>query len=58
MTPLQARMVALFAVLAAAREELDDQAYAAFVAIATELVMREGARLAVGEALRAVREAA
>jgi hypothetical protein len=58
MTPLQIWTRALFAVLADARSELDENTYSSFVAIATERIGIEAARLIVGEALRVTRAAA
>jgi hypothetical protein len=56
-TPLQVWTRALFALLADARDELDDDTYSSFVAIATERIGIEAARLIVGEALHATRDA-
>lgn len=58
MTPLQVWTRALFTLLADARDELDEDAFSSFVAIATERIGIEAARLIVGEALRATRDAA
>jgi hypothetical protein len=57
-TPLQIWTRALFALLGDVRDELDESAYSSFVAIACERIGIEAARLAVGEALNATREAA
>jgi hypothetical protein len=55
-TPLQFFVRALADALFGAREELTDEQYECFVWIATEMIGLEAARLAVGEALRALRE--
>jgi hypothetical protein len=54
-TPLQEWIGALFDMLADARDQLDDVAYSWFIAIGTERIGLEAARLAVGEALCATR---
>jgi hypothetical protein len=56
-TSLQKFTQALFAVLSDARDELDESTYSSFVAIATERIGIEAARLVVGEALRVTRDA-
>ena len=56
MTPLQAFLRALGDLVGDAREELSEAEYCWFIAIATELVGIEAARLFLGEVLRAIRE--
>jgi hypothetical protein len=58
MTPLQVWTRALFTLLVNARSELDEDTYSSFVAIVTERIGIEAARLIVGEALRVTRAAA
>ena len=55
MTPLQVYTRVLLGVLRNAREELTDEQYSWLVAVATEAIGLEAARLAVGEAIRAKR---
>lgn len=57
-TPIQVWTGALFGVLDGARTALGTTEYDSFVWIATERIGIEAARLAVGEAMRATREAA
>jgi hypothetical protein len=57
-TPLQTWLAAAFGLLEDARTELDDSSWSSFVAILTERIGIEAARLIVGEALRATRDTA
>jgi hypothetical protein len=57
-TPLQAAIRCAFECWYAARDELDENAWPAFVMTMSELTQRETARLALGEAIRAKRAAA
>jgi hypothetical protein len=57
-TPLQTYLGAAFDLLEDARAELDDSTCSLFVAILTERIGVEAARLVVGGALRATRESA
>ena len=54
-TPLQDAVSCAFACFYEARDCLDDDAWSAFVAVLVELSQREASRLAVGEAIRALR---
>ena len=56
-TPLQEAVSCAFDCFHGARDRLDDDEWSAFVAVLVELAEREAARLAIGEALRATREA-
>jgi len=57
-TPLQVWTRALFDLLADARDVLDEEQWASFVAISCERIGIEAARLVVAEAIRATRDAA
>lgn len=56
-TALQVWLEAIFAALLDARDELDDASYVALIFILTDRLRAESARLLLGEALRARREA-
>lgn len=55
-TPLQDAIGCAFSCFHDARDHLDGDSWAAFVAVLLELAQREAERLALGEALRALRE--
>jgi len=55
-TPLQGAIACAFRCWYESRDDLDGDEWAAFVAVLVELSQREAARLALGEALRALRE--
>lgn len=55
-TPLQQAVACAFQCWYESRDGLDGNEWAAFVAVLVELSQREAARLAFGEALRAIRQ--
>jgi hypothetical protein len=57
-TPLQSWLIALYLLLEDTRDELEPEAWRAFVWIACDRIGEEAARVAVQEALDATREAA
>lgn len=55
-TPLQEAVSCAFSCFCEARDRLDSDAWGAYVAVLFELFQREASRLALGEALRALRQ--
>ncbi len=55
-TPLQEAVSCAFSCFHEARDSLDGDAWAAYVAVIVELAQREASRLALGEAVRALRQ--